>query len=65
MESSGINYFQDRRSHLGLKFQCTKAVHRETKLLGNNLTQSADVISGGLFYSMSTYHSEMFEGNRF
>ena len=53
------------RTYLGLKFQCTEAMHQETKLLGNDLTQSADLISGGLFLIISTHHSEMFEGTRY
>ena len=53
------------RTYLGLKFQRTNAVHQETKLLGNDLTQIADLISGGLFLIISTHHSELFEGTRF
>ena len=26
------------RTYLGLKFQCTNAMHKETKLFGNDLT---------------------------
>ena len=53
------------RTYLGLKFQCTNAMHKETKLFGNDLTESADFISRGLFLIISTHHSEMSEGTCF
>ena len=63
--SQAIIFKSHRCYYLGLKFQCIEAVHWVKKLPGNNLTQSADVISAGLFLSMSTHHSEMFEDTRF
>lgn len=66
VQSLGLHYFQVAQVFLTrTQFQCTKAVHSETKLLGNDLTQSADLISGGIFFSMPTHHSETFEGTRF
>ena len=42
-----------------------KACALRTKLLGNDLMQSVDLISGGFFLSMLTHHCKMFEGTRF